>query len=221
MIADPTFEFVISGAYEVRPATLDDVIWAVRLANQVYDQLDVMPESVMLRWFQMNQTGFSTLWHNGERAGNFDILPLKQPFLDHFLTGKMLERDLPPESLYTREESSHIRHLYWESVVIDPKFKGSPTRMLKTLTEGFPTVFGRVCPLRQIEKCYAISASLRGTNVVRRLGFSPLGHPDQRLDAHQLYQVTLSELTTAITRLFGDQHRRSQSGSRQKSNGTA
>lgn len=189
--------------FQVRASDANDIEWAAQLAKRVYDDQDAIPAEVLLAWFNVNPTGFSTMWCDGERVGNFHILPLKLKAMALFVEGQILERNFPADSLYAAEESQSIRDLYWESAVLDPSLRGELRgKMLVTLTADFSNVFGRVCDLRQIDNMYAIAASSRGAEHLLLLGMSPLGNPELRMDKHQLYHGTLRSFREAIAILL-------------------
>src|SRR5207253_2378291 len=101
--------------YIVAPASEDDIRWAAGLAKRVYGGIDVIPESVMLEWYNANPNGFSMIKSEaGECFGNLDVLPLRPTTLSRFTKGNLLERDITGDCLYTPSEAHKITDLYVE-----------------------------------------------------------------------------------------------------------
>ncbi len=184
------------------PAREQDIRWAARLAEKVYHGLDVIPEATMMAWFHANPHGFSTFWYGDKPFGNFDILPLRPDAIRRFVEGTLLEREIDPGDLFSDTESGEIRDLHWESIILDPDFAGSRSRMMKMFVQAYPEILGRLCPLNQIEKVYAIAASKQGAGVLRRMGLSVVSEAEERLDGHPLYCGTMDGYRAAMERHF-------------------
>lgn len=187
--------------YRIGPSSEEDVCWAAELASRVYHGFDALPAAVMLGWYRSNPTGFSTLFRDGQRVGNVDVLPLKPLYMRRFIEGQILEIDLPPESLFTPAQRDEIRDLYWESIVIDPELSLARRHVLKAILQGYEATLGRICPLHQINHTYAIAASKEGSALASALGMVPVGDPSTRRDAHQLFQGTLASFAAAVAPL--------------------
>jgi hypothetical protein len=191
-----------SATYQVKPAREEDICWAAALGHRVYHGLDVIPEPTMLEWFHANPNGFFTFWHGQERIGNFDVLPLRPAAMQCFIEGQLLERDIHTDSIVPASEASQIRDLHWESIVIDPAFKGSRSRMVKLFVLTYLDTLAHLCPIQQIGNVYAIAASKQGAGLLQRMGLSPEADASTRLDAHPLYRGTVASYHAAMARLF-------------------
>lgn len=187
-------------AYRILPAREEDVRWAAALGARVYGGDDVIPEATMVEWFRANPNGFSTFWCGEARVGNFDLLPLRAAPLREFVAGRLLERHVRGADLFSVRETPAMCAVHFESIVIDPEFAGSRSRMMKVFMLSYLRLLGRVCPLPQVESVYAIAASAQGTGVLRRLGFVSAGDAAGRLDGHPLFRATVEGHWAALER---------------------
>jgi hypothetical protein len=178
----------MTNPYQIRPATEADIRWAAALGQRVYQGLDVISEVTMLAWFDANPCGFFAFWHNEERIGNFDVLPLRPAVMQRFVRGELLEKDIRPEDLFTVAESHAIRDLHWESIVVDPRFHGPRSPMTKLFEQSYLETLAHLCPIGQLGHMYAIAASNAGARLLQRMGLSPIAAASERLDAHPLYR---------------------------------
>src|SRR5439155_18754283 len=105
-------------SYLVEPATVPDVSWAGTLAAGVYSGMDIIPEPLMLAWYEKNSTGFSIIRSKlGAPVGNVDLLPIRSDVLASFVAGRLSELDISAECLYQPPERQQIADLYVESLV--------------------------------------------------------------------------------------------------------
>ncbi len=126
-------------AYRILPAREEDVRWAAALGARVYGGDDVIPEATMVEWFRANPNGFSTFWCGEARVGNFDLLPLRAAPLREFVAGRLLERHVRGADLFSSvRETPAMCAVHFESIVIDPEFAGSRSRMMKMFMLSLP-----------------------------------------------------------------------------------
>ncbi len=182
-------------SYEFVPASRDDILWAAALAKRIYRGNDVIPASVMLEWFDVNRNGFSVIKLGKKRIGNLDILPLKRLTLKRFEAGKLLEKDIVGDSLYTVDESNKIEDLYIESFVC-PK---NPMAVPVVLSQ-FESIVKRLCAPNQVKRVFAISASPGGTNMLGKLGFKLTG----RAQGHDLYSARCRDVLAKTESVVND-----------------
>jgi hypothetical protein len=190
------------GDYQVRPAREEDIRWAAALGQRVYHGLDVIPAETMLDWYAANPNGFFTFWHGNYRIGNFDLLPLRPAVMQRFVSGLLLEKDIRPDDLFLPSESHAIRDLHWESIVVDPAYKGERRPMTALFQQTYLETLAHLCPIDQLGATYAIAASTAGANLLQRMGLSPIGEASQRLDAHPLYCGNVASYRAAIRSSF-------------------
>ncbi|MEW6744660.1 MAG: hypothetical protein AB1486_18040 [Planctomycetota bacterium] len=178
----------MTAAYRVTQATSEEIGWIAALEASVYSRHDAVPESVLREWYTCNPTGFSVVTaHGGTPVGHIDILPLRPVPLQEFLDGHILERELRGDSLYRNQERASIRHVYVESVILRPPEGRSPAAVMLALLSWIGEIFERVADLRSLEAIYAIAATVRGDQLLRKLGFELLRPGSSRRDGHDLF----------------------------------
>jgi len=146
----------------------------------------------MLGWHRENPRGFFIIRAiNGERVGNWDILPLRPETLEAFRNGDIIERDMRGEHRpYGYAEVSQLQEvdLYIESFVCK-----SPLAVAVVLSQ-FQTLVQRICDPRRVRNIFAIAASDDGINLLKDLGFRVVG----RAQRHDLYACSFSDLSKEI-----------------------
>jgi hypothetical protein len=191
--APPVFE-----SYEIVPATEEQVRWAAGLAQRVYKGDDVIPEALMLDWYRANKDGFFVIRNieSGDLVGNLDILPLKPCMLKRLIAGKLLEREIIGDCIFSPPEKEQITSVYVESfvAVIDESQqwwrvrKWRPNQLAaKDTMLDFVKILENICDPLQVKEVYALAASKYGDKIVRHLGFRLRSGADQRRDGHNLY----------------------------------
>ncbi|SEB90731.1 hypothetical protein [Terriglobus roseus] len=191
-----------SNPYQVRPAREEDIRWAAQLGRRVYQGLDVIPEATMLDWFAANPNAFFTFWHDDQRIGNFDILPLRPLVMQRFVAGELLEREIESKDIFTPAESHAIRDLHWESIVVDPGYARERRPMVTLFLRTYLHTLAHLCPIDQLGNTYAIAASSAGAGLLRRMGLSPIAEASTRLDAHPLYCGNVATYRAVIDATF-------------------
>ena len=189
-------------AYRIHPATPEDISWIARLETEVYSAGDAIPEHILIDWYNSNPNGFSVIRKGEERIGHVDILPLRLPTLQRFLSGLMVERDIRGGDLFTPDESGSIRDLYVESVAVLPRPGSSSAPVVSSLLRNFISLVGRLREPTGVENVYAIAASEAGERLLSHLGFVPVQGAAERADKHELWGAELSNISGNLSKLF-------------------
>jgi hypothetical protein len=187
-------------AYQASPASKQEVGWIADLERSVYSETDAVPRDVLLEWYNSNPTGFTVIrMGNGTKVGHIDILPLRSSTLNAFIDGKIIERDIRGDSLFTAAEHDQITDLYVESVILQPPKGFSNAPAIMCMLAGFEKLVERICDPSRVHNVYAIAASHSGERFLRRLGFDQLRAAGSRKDEHNLYSVNYRVLRENIT----------------------
>jgi class 3 adenylate cyclase len=193
--------------HEVVQASHEEIDYIAELEIEHYKE-DAVPARVLRRWYNANPTGFSVIKNqHGQNVGHIDLLPVRPEPLREFLEGKLSEREIGGDELYTPSERHLVRDLYVESIITRPsKKQGEQSRreqgggetptvcVLKNIT----SIVGRVCDASSVETLYAIAATGEGAGFMRKFGFSLIQHGGQRTDHHDLYAAKFEDFVTQV-----------------------
>jgi hypothetical protein len=188
--------------YRTAPATSEEVGWISELEQTAYNAVDAVPGDVLQEWYASNPTGFTIIrMGDGTKIGHIDILPLRPTTLQSFIDGRIVERDIRGDSLYTPGDRGQITTLYVESIIVHPPKGYSKAPALLCVLSGFADLVKRVCDPGPGLVVYAIGASGPGEDMMRKLGFDVLRGAAMRKDRHNLYSVKYPVLSQSITTL--------------------
>jgi hypothetical protein len=122
----------LDDAYQVRPATRDDIPCFAQHDATFFQGIDVIPESTIRAWFDANRTGFSLVVNaQGLTVGHAVILPLRpEPWRD-LAAGYIIEGELKGSDLYSPDERPSINALHIASVVRSPQHTRAYQALIK------------------------------------------------------------------------------------------
>ena len=188
--------------YEITTAVAEDIAWIARLEADSYAPEDAVPEHVLAEWFSVNPTGFNIVRaHDGHRVGHIDILPLRPAALSAFAVGKIIEREIRGDFLYTPAERDLIHDLYVESVII-PRAEGcSNAPAVRHVLLNLIAVVERICDPSKVKNTYAVAASKAGERGLKHLGFDRLKSGHGKPDRHDLFVAKFPVLAARLSAL--------------------
>lgn len=194
----------ISVAYKIKPATEAEVSWIAQLQVQSYSPSDAVPEHVLKEWYQSNPSGFFIIkMSSGEKVGHLDILPIKPSTLERFLEGKIVEKEIRGDSLYSVGERDLIRDIYVESVIVQPPEGYSKAYAMLAVLKSFTGIVGNICDPQNIANVYAMAASDKGENLMKKLGFEMISAAQGRADHHRVFVIDFRTLAQNISTKYG------------------
>jgi hypothetical protein len=197
--------------YYVAPSTESDVRWAAQLAAIVYGGYDVIPENVMLNWYNANSNGFYVVKRDdGTNVGNLDLLPVRPNTLKEFIAGELLEKEILGDSLFGPGEKASVRDVYVESLVIPPHLfqdKYSNSFALYAVIASLMDCILNLCEQSSVAKgeikVYALSANKVVAKRLTEMGFGIVSAKDKRRDGHDLYCLEFRALQAQLKK-FAD-----------------
>jgi hypothetical protein len=193
---------VESDRYRIDSALPEEVGWIAQIERDSYSTEDAIPESKLREWYNRNPNGFFILkTANEEKIGHVDVLPLRAPALQSFINGDLVERDLCGDDLYSPSEKQRVRDLYVESVAIVLPPNHSEAFAALFLICNFSRIADRVCNPAMVQNVYAIAATAEGNNFLKTLGFRILREAESRIDRHNLFSVSFSQLAMHVSRI--------------------
>ncbi len=203
-------------AYDVRPATPEDLDWIFRLEVDAYSAEYAVARRTLDEWYCANPEGFSVLTMNGEKIGQITILPLRPVLLESFIRGTILEQDIHGASLYTPAERELVRNLHVESIIVRSPLGRStpPLKALVCLGRNFPHLIQRICEPANLENVYALSASGQGESFIKGLGFRRVGNAQDKTRPRGLYVAEFRTVKNNIAELYNRRVRRKAKGKR-------
>jgi hypothetical protein len=199
MPKQPVKQLVVPEAIEpidVFPATGDDIYWIANEEKNVYGKnpIDVMPYKLINSWYRKNPTCFWIIKRlGGEILGNLYLLPLKPKALDKLINGKICERDIRSEDIYSEKESDKITSLHITSLVC-PKYSEGTVQFIR----NFNQIIKNICNTNKLSYISALSASIEGKNLLERNGFTLVNDGKEREDQHPCYSIKYEDLVTRL-----------------------
>jgi len=181
-----------------------DIEWISELEASAYTVEDAVPRETLLSWFRRNPGGFSLIKNaDGVRIGHIDLLPLNTASARPFFEGRLLEREIPPEWIFTPAEKDQIRDLYIESIIISRTKGVSGARALQNVFRELRSLIARLCDPVQVRDIYAIEATAPGQNLITKIGFERWGEASARRDKHQMFRLPAATLRANIQKWLG------------------
>jgi hypothetical protein len=178
----------------INPASMEDIEWIAQLESELFTGADVIPVELLKEWYNTNPTGFFVFkTSDGVRVGHINILPLRPQILELFLEGKIIERQIRGESLFTPVEKKSIKNLYIECLAVKPVGR-IRAAVLYALMSEFVSMICNICPVDNMEKIYAVAATVQGEQIMRNFGFKVIREDAARQDGHKLFEADVKEL---------------------------
>ncbi|MGE5681770.1 MAG: hypothetical protein ACM34K_12905 [Bacillota bacterium] len=187
----------VSRDYNLVRATAEDIKWISKLEASVYSGDDAIPFEVLWGWYNACPAGFLIVVSpEGIRTGHIDVLPVKSSKLDKFINGAITEKDILPSDLYTLDEKELVRDLYIESLAINMNISQTKPKALMKIISEFRAIAGSISNPDKLKNLYAISASEKGSQLLRHLGFKLIKSGRERIDRHELYGITYKDFAS-------------------------
>jgi hypothetical protein len=184
--------------FSIAGATPDDLLWIANLQKSYY-HADAVPLRILQSWYAANPNGFQILRDDqGNRLGNLDVLPVKEEAFSPFITGKLRERDLTAQALFTPAERDSVRDLYVENLIVksDDKLKHEmAAALLLNRAESILASLGNPASLRYV---YGLGATPAGCEFMEKHGFDLITEARERVDRHPLYRIPYSALKESL-----------------------
>jgi hypothetical protein len=191
--------------YVVVPAKAQDITWTVQLRADCYSEEDALPEDLLQEWYSTNPNGFFIIKeNNGPRIGHLDLLPIRPRTLKKFCHGKITERQILEDSLYSPEEKESITDLYIEGIIISPPEHYPQTAnavAMRTVLQSFGIIIETLCNPKNLRYMYAVAASQSGERTLKHLGFQLLQKGEDRVDSHDLYEAEYATVAQNVAKI--------------------
>lgn len=130
-----------------------------------------------------------------EVVGYFDVLPLTSTFMNNFLSGRMIEKEIRPSDILPRQHASRSRKLYLGGVAVRDPDMFIGRRHASILVWGLLKYIDTYYPPTVHRQLYALAATDEGERLLRRFGFCLKSSALERKDNHNLYMLDLSRET--------------------------
>lgn len=190
-----------SNAFEIEPATLDDLLWVAEIETKAYGP-DAVPLDLMQLWYQKNRSGFFVIRsREGERVGHINLLPVRADAFQPLLEGKITEMELSPDALYAPTDKASIQDLYVESIIVCRPEAQSRMPVIYALLAEFNSLIANICDPSQVRQLYAIAATPAGERFMRQLGFEQIKAGSERLDRHPFFSARYEDIVVNITNI--------------------
>jgi hypothetical protein len=178
----------VTSRFVLRPADKSDVDWVAAQEAQVYSDDDAIPADILREWFAANPYAFNIICDlQASRVGHFNIIPIKPNTLQLLLDGKIRERDVRGDSIYSAAERDAVSCLWVESIAIDVSNPYLRARALLNVFERAHDTIERLANPVNLTHFYALSATSAGDNLIKRFGFQVASAQSKRTDGHDLY----------------------------------
>jgi hypothetical protein len=115
---DPHFVEVLDSApYRAQPATEDDLAWITTKTAQLHHS-HATPLENKRAWFRRNPYGFWVVRNRyGALVGSCELIPVDCSVIADLASGKIHEKDKPPELVISYEDRSKVRCVYLENTM--------------------------------------------------------------------------------------------------------
>lgn len=181
----------VTSRFVLRPADKSDVDWVAAQEAQVYSDDDAIPADTLREWFAANPYAFNVICDlHASRVGHFNILPIKPNTLQMLIDGKIRERDVRGDSIYSAAERDAVLCLWVESITIDVSNPYLRARALLNVFERAHDTIERLANPVNLTQFYALSATRAGDDLIKRFGFQIASTQNKRTDGHDLYCVS-------------------------------
>jgi hypothetical protein len=181
----------ITSRFTLRPADKTDVDWIAAQEAEVYSADDAIPAEIMQEWFAANPYAFIVICDcHSARVGHLNILPIKPNTLNMLIEGKIRERDIRGDSMYSVAERELVSGLWVESIALNISNRYLRARALLNVFEKAREIIERLADPARLSNFYALSATRAGDCLIKRFGFQVASPRDKRSDSHDLYCAT-------------------------------
>ncbi|HKQ40828.1 MAG TPA: hypothetical protein VJ063_22360 [Verrucomicrobiae bacterium] len=175
----------------LRPADKTDVDWIAAQQAQVYADHDAIPRHILQEWFAANPYAFNIICdRHGARVGHLNIIPVKATTLQMLLEGKIREKEVRGDSIYSAAERDAVSCLWIESIAVDVSNPYRRARALLNVFEGAHGALERLAEPAKLTNFYSLSATRAGANLIKRFGFQLAAGGNHRTDGLDLYCAT-------------------------------
>jgi len=174
------------------------------LAKRVFGK-DSLPRAVIESWRQQNKQILVCVHEPSNRVvGYFDILPLKEPFRQEFLSGKKRERDIRGADLYKADSMQRCTVLYLAGLAVCCHGKiceSAYAERVVTLILAACDYAQHCYPVPPDRTIYALAATGKGRTMLERFGFGIAMPGRERIDKTDLYALHLTAESIQAMRL--------------------
>jgi hypothetical protein len=178
----------VTSCFTLRPATKTDVDWIAAQEAEIYSAGDAIPAEIMQEWFAANPYAFIVICDcHSACVGHLNILPIKPNTLNMLIEGKIRERDIRGDSIYSAAERELVSCLWVESIALNINNRYLRARALLNVFERSREVIQRLADPARLSNFYALSATRAGDCLIKRFGFQVVSPRDKRTDSHDLY----------------------------------
>lgn len=127
----------------------------------------------------------------GDFLGYFDVIPLKKSFAELFLQGRVGEKDLTPENIFSDREIRRCKYVYIAGMAAceadSPAGQTNAAILIWGLLKHLDHFYGRTNAY-----AFASAVSEDGQNLLESFKIPLVSEADTRSDNHKLYGVYLS-----------------------------
>jgi len=174
---------------EFKTADMDHISKIVKLDKKAFPKRDRVDKIIFTNWQRKNNNIFTVMLLNEKVIGYFAILPLKKEALDCFIKGYLLEKNIMPKDICTKDEMNKCESMYFYSILNKKKrSKSTYTLLLRAVKyiddirlKGF------------LKKVYATSVTEAGEKLIIRFGFKKIQDAKERAGKSSLYVKQLTE----------------------------
>jgi hypothetical protein len=178
----------VTSRFVLRSAHKSDVDWVAAQEAKVYSEDDAIPSEILQEWFAANPYAFNIICDlHAARVGHLNLIPIKPNTLQMLLDGKIRERDVRADSIYSAAERDAVSCLWVESITIDVPNPYLRARALLNVFERAHDTIERLAHPASLTHFYALSATRAGDNLIKRFGFKVASARNKRTDGHDLY----------------------------------
>lgn len=137
-------------------------------------------------WRKKNPNIFLCIKDGNELVASFSLIPIKNSFMDMFISGRVKEDQLTIDDIYDSTKDKDAYRLYIAGVIVKnpgtPKSRSYTRVMVWALINFYKKYYGT----KKVREVYGLAATKGGEKFMKDLLFELISPKDTRKDGHDL-----------------------------------
>lgn len=147
---------------------------------------DALNFELINSWREKNPNIFLCLKDSNELVASFSLIPIKNSFMDMFISGRVKEDQLTTDDIYEPEKDKDAYRLYIAGIIVKnpgtPKSRSYTRVMVWALINFYKKHYGTT----KVREVYGLAATKGGEKFMKDLSFELISTKDKRKDGHDL-----------------------------------
>jgi hypothetical protein len=170
---------------------------ASALAHRSYGNIEGIPAERYESFLVKNPNILACLENSeGMLVGYFDVIPLRNDFMDAFVRGSLTELDIRHEHVLAPQHARRCKRLYLAGIALRDPHTFAARRHLRHLLWGLAKYLEHFYEAPSARQVFTLGGTPEGRHLLHRFNFNLVQEASARRDSQSLYVASLSDPQT-------------------------